>query len=250
MIAKGVLVTAGLSVAGVRGLIIPSALDPKQAERTRARGQGRSSGKALHLAPWLYACFIRGLSPGVALQRIGVAPGPLGESGFGVAAYRGGGGAVLIECGWAGIIHDRADLLSVGTVAASVFATTDNDGFTYRVDGDLITTFDLYSYPGRSGSDPDRLQADVEALGMDVDGELPESPSEPYRGAVRPLERLPYGEQSVGEVDVLPAEPEEFTAPQAKRQRADPEGFEPIIFDHGEQPLGLLDREHFGLLPA
>ncbi|MEV4242516.1 DUF6461 domain-containing protein [Streptosporangium canum] len=140
-------------------------------------------------ATWLYACFIRGLSPEVALQRIGVAPGPLGESGFGVAAYRADGGAVLIECGWAGIIYDRADLLSVGTVAASVFATIKNDGFAYCVDGDLITTFDLYSYPYRSGSDPDRLQADVEALGMDVDGELPEFPSDVVSRALALAER-------------------------------------------------------------
>ncbi|MGV9325559.1 DUF6461 domain-containing protein [Streptosporangium sandarakinum] len=140
-------------------------------------------------ATWLYACFIRDLSPEVALQRIGVTPGPLGESGFGVAAYKGGGGAVLIECGWAGIIHDRADLLSVDTVAASVFATTENDGFTYCVDGHLITTFDLYSYPDRSGSDPDRLQADVEALGMNVDGELPEFPSDVVCRALALAER-------------------------------------------------------------
>ncbi|SDM40022.1 hypothetical protein SAMN05421874_1742 [Nonomuraea maritima] len=39
-------------------------------------------------ATWLYTCFIRDLSPEVALQRIGVPPGPLGESGFGVAAYK------------------------------------------------------------------------------------------------------------------------------------------------------------------
>ncbi|GAA2896551.1 hypothetical protein GCM10010517_61500 [Streptosporangium fragile] len=139
---------------------------------------------------WLYACFIRGLSPEAALQRIGVTPGPLGDSGFGVAAYGADDGAVLIECGWAGIIYDRADLLSVGTVAASVFATIKNDGFAYCVDGDLITTFDLYSYPYRSGSDPDRLQADVEALGMGVDGELPDFPSDVVCRALALAERV------------------------------------------------------------
>ncbi|MEU4542214.1 DUF6461 domain-containing protein [Nonomuraea dietziae] len=70
---------------------------------------------------------------------------------------------MLIECGWAGIIYDKANLLSVGAVAASVFATTTDDGFTYCVDGQVVTTFDLYSYPYRSGSDPDRLESEVKA---------------------------------------------------------------------------------------
>ncbi|MFD0887726.1 DUF6461 domain-containing protein [Streptosporangium algeriense] len=138
---------------------------------------------------WLHVCFVRDLSPEVALRRIGVTPGPLGESGFGVAAYRAGGGAVLIECGWAGIVHEEAASLSVGTAAASVCATTEGDDFAYRVDGRLITAFDLYSYPDRSGSDPDRLQADVEALGMDVDGEAPEFPRDVVSRALALAER-------------------------------------------------------------
>ncbi|MGW4663313.1 hypothetical protein [Streptosporangium sandarakinum] len=64
------------------------------------------------------------------------------------------------------------------------------------------------------------------------------------------MERLPYGEQPAGEVDVIPAEPEEFAAPQAERQRADPEGFQPVVSDHVEQSFGLLDREDPLLFPA
>ncbi|NRQ30876.1 hypothetical protein HII36_03355 [Nonomuraea sp. NN258] len=139
---------------------------------------------------WLYVGFVRGLSPEDALRRLGITPGPLGESGFGVAAYGTDAGTVLIEVGWAGIVHDQADRLSVGTVAASVFATSDDDGFTYCVDGELITTFDLYGYPERSGSDPDRLQAEIEVLGMDVDGELPELPGDAVSRALALAERV------------------------------------------------------------
>ncbi|MFD1938289.1 MULTISPECIES: DUF6461 domain-containing protein [Nonomuraea] len=138
---------------------------------------------------WLYASFIRDLSPEDALQRIDIAPGPLGESGFGVSAIGADGGTVLIECGWAGIVYDKANLLSVGTVAASVFATTTDDGFTYCVDGQVVTTFDLYSYLYRRGSDPDRLESGVKALGMDVDGELPEFPDDAVSRALALAER-------------------------------------------------------------
>ncbi|MFI6795274.1 DUF6461 domain-containing protein [Streptosporangium canum] len=140
-------------------------------------------------ATWLYATFVRDLSPQDALRRIGVTPGPLGGSGFGVAAYAADGGTALIECGWAGIIYNRADLLSAGGVAAAVFATIKNDGFAYCLDGQLVTTFDLYSYPYRRGADPDRLQAAVKALGMDIDGELPDFPHDIIPRALALAER-------------------------------------------------------------
>lgn len=139
---------------------------------------------------WLYAGFVRGLAPADALRRIGVTPGPQDGAGFGVAAYGTGTGTVLIECGWGGIVYHQAGALSEGTVAASVFATTDDDGFVYCVDGELVTTFDLFSYGDRRGSDPDRLQAEVEALGMDVDGELPEFPHDSVSRALVLAERV------------------------------------------------------------
>ncbi|GAA0826562.1 DUF6461 domain-containing protein [Streptosporangium amethystogenes subsp. fukuiense] len=136
---------------------------------------------------WLYATFVQGLSPQEALRRIGVAPGPL-DSGFGVAAYAARGGTVLIECGWAGVIYDMAGPLSVGASAAAVLATIKNEDFAYCVDGQLVTTFDLCSYSLREGSDPDRLQADVEDLGLN-DGDPLEFPDDPISRALALAER-------------------------------------------------------------
>ncbi|MGV9305564.1 DUF6461 domain-containing protein [Nonomuraea sp. NPDC003727] len=160
------------------------------------------SGATAETYEWLYqeftddaddtchTTFVRNLSPQDALRRLGVVPGPLGDSGFGIAAYLAAGGTVLIECGWAGISYDRADLLSAGTAAAAVFVTVESDGFAYCLDGRLVTTFGLYSYPRRTGTDPDRLQADVEALGLDADGELPEFPHDPVPRALALAERV------------------------------------------------------------
>ncbi|MEV4172838.1 hypothetical protein [Nonomuraea sp. NPDC049709] len=56
---------------------------------------------------WLCVCFVGGVSPAEALRRLGVAPGPVaGDYGFGIAAYRARGGAVLVEAGW-GNVPDR-----------------------------------------------------------------------------------------------------------------------------------------------
>lgn len=91
---------------------------------------------------WLCACFVRDVSPDVALRRIDVVPGsPLEGDGFGVAACRAEGGTVLVEHGWGAIVHDRAGL--------------------------------LYSYRCREGGDPDRLEADVTDLGLHIDGDEP-----------------------------------------------------------------------------
>ncbi|MFD8564559.1 DUF6461 domain-containing protein [Streptosporangium canum] len=138
---------------------------------------------------WLYATFIRDLSPQDAMRRIGVTPGPLGASGFGVAACEARGGTVLVECGWAGIIYDMAGPLSMGTSAAAVLATIKNEDFTYCVDGRSVTTFSLYCYSLREGSDPGRLQADVEELGMNVDGDQLEFPDDPVSRALALAER-------------------------------------------------------------
>ncbi|WP_431919614.1 DUF6461 domain-containing protein [Nonomuraea jabiensis] len=96
---------------------------------------------------WLSAGFVRDVSPGEALRRMGVTPCSVAE-------------------------------LSICGVAA----------FTYCVDGRSITTFGLYAYSLRRGSDPDRLQADAEALGMDIDGEQPEIP-DPVSSALALAER-------------------------------------------------------------
>ncbi|MGW0066527.1 DUF6461 domain-containing protein [Streptosporangium sandarakinum] len=138
---------------------------------------------------WLFAGFVRDLSPEHALQRIGVIPGSLGESGFGVAAYAADGGTALIEYGWAGIIYDHDMELSEGTAAAVVRATINNRDFTCSVDGRLITTFSLCSYRFREGADPDRLQADVEDLGMDIDGDRLGFPDDPVSSALALAER-------------------------------------------------------------
>ncbi|WP_084962917.1 DUF6461 domain-containing protein [Thermoactinospora rubra] len=138
---------------------------------------------------WLCAGFVRDLSPREALRRIHVTPGSLSESGQGVAAYAADGGTVLIEYGWARTVYDKARLLSVGTVAASVYVNIKNDGFTYCVDGRQITTFSLYAYSLREGADPDRLQSDVEDLGMDIDGNQLGFPDDPVSSALALAER-------------------------------------------------------------
>lgn len=138
---------------------------------------------------WLCAAFVRDLSPREALRRIHVTPGSLSESGQGVAAYAASGGTVLIEYGWARTVYDKAHLLSVGTAAASVFMTINNDGFTYCVDRRQITTFSLYAYSLRKGSDPDRLHADVEDLGVDIDGDQIDFSDDPVCSALALAER-------------------------------------------------------------
>ncbi|WP_152990474.1 DUF6461 domain-containing protein [Sphaerimonospora mesophila] len=138
---------------------------------------------------WLFATFVRNLSPQEALRRIGVTPGPLGESGFGIAACAAEGGTVLIECGWAGIIYDMAGPLSVGTSTAAVSATTKNEDFAHCLDGRLVTTFSLYSYSLREGADPDRLRTDVEDLGMNVDGDRVGCPEDRVSRALALAER-------------------------------------------------------------
>lgn len=138
---------------------------------------------------WLSAGFVRDVSPGEALRRMGVTPCSVAElSVCGVAAYAADGGTFLVESGWMRAIHDQAPLLSAGTAAAAVFMTMKNDGFTYCVDGRSITTFGLYAYSRRRGSDPDRLQADVETLGMDIAGEQPEI-TDPVSSALALAER-------------------------------------------------------------
>ncbi|GII05788.1 DUF6461 domain-containing protein [Planobispora takensis] len=138
---------------------------------------------------WLCAGFVRDLSPREALQRIRVTPGSLSESGQGVAAYAASGGTVLIEYGWARTVYDKTHLLSVGTVAAAVYMNIKNDGFTYCVDGRKITMFSLYAYSLREGADPDRLQADVEDLGMDTGGDQLDFPDDPVSSALALAER-------------------------------------------------------------
>ena len=138
---------------------------------------------------WLFAGFVRDLSPEQALQRIGVTLGPLEDSGFGVAAYAADGGTALIEYGWAGIIYNRNTPLSEGTTAAAVRATINNRDFTYSVGGRLITTFSLYSYRFREGGDPDRLQEDVEDLGMHINGDELDFPDDPVSSALALAER-------------------------------------------------------------
>ncbi|MGW7478663.1 DUF6461 domain-containing protein [Nonomuraea muscovyensis] len=138
---------------------------------------------------WLCAGFVRDLSPREALRRIHVTPGSPSESGQGIAAYAADGGAVLIEYGLAESVYVKAPLLSTGTAVASVYMNIKNDGFTYCVDGRQITRFSLYAYSLRKGSDPDRLQADVEDLGLDVDGNQLGFPDDPVSSALALAER-------------------------------------------------------------
>ncbi|GAA2686301.1 DUF6461 domain-containing protein [Nonomuraea recticatena] len=138
---------------------------------------------------WLCVSFVRDLSPEEALQRINVIPGsPLVGEGFGVAACSARGGTVLIEQGWGGIVHNESDILSEGSSAAAVHVTINRADFAYYEDGRLITTFGLYSYRYREGTDPDRLAADVVELGMAIDGDEP-GINEPTSAALALAER-------------------------------------------------------------
>ncbi|YCK33862.1 DUF6461 domain-containing protein [Actinomadura sp. ATCC 39365] len=121
---------------------------------------------------WLCACFVQDVPPDEALRRINVVAGsPLEGEGFGVAAYRARGGTVLIEYGWGAIVYDSARLLSEGSAAAAVRVTIKGADFKFHENGDLVTTFSLYSYCHREGTEPDRLEADVTDLGLHVGGD-------------------------------------------------------------------------------
>ncbi|MEV4567282.1 hypothetical protein AB0K12_26255 [Nonomuraea sp. NPDC049419] len=122
---------------------------------------------------WLCACFVQRVSPDEALRRIGVVPGsPLEGEGFGVAAYRAEGGTVLIEYGWGAVVYHRAGVLSKGSVAAAVNVTIEGADFTFHRDGNLITTFSLYS-----GGESDCLEGDVTDLGLHVGGDATDDPT-------------------------------------------------------------------------
>ncbi|MFI0417947.1 DUF6461 domain-containing protein [Spongiactinospora sp. 9N601] len=133
---------------------------------------------------WLCTTFVRDITPREALRRIDVAPGPLGDSESGVAAYAAHGGTVLIDHGWSEIVYLKADELSMGTAAATVRATTSAHDFTYTENARLITTFSPYSYKFREGDDPDRLHQDVNALGLDLKTEDIEYPATPLPRAL------------------------------------------------------------------
>ncbi|GAA1745293.1 hypothetical protein GCM10009734_60270 [Nonomuraea bangladeshensis] len=121
---------------------------------------------------WLCVCFVQDVPPDEALRRIGVvAGGPL--EGFGVAAYRARGGTVLVEYGWGAIVYNNAGLLSEGSAAAAVSVTINGAGFKFHENGDLLTTFSLYSYRYREGAEPDRLEADVTDLELHIRGDEP-----------------------------------------------------------------------------
>ncbi|MGA5764060.1 DUF6461 domain-containing protein [Nonomuraea bangladeshensis] len=137
---------------------------------------------------WLCVCFVQDVSPDEALRRIGVVAGsPL--EGFGVAAYRARGGTVLVEYGWGAIVHNNAGLLSEGSAAAAVSVTIKGAGFKFHENGNLLTTFSLYSYRYREGAEPDRLEADVTDLGLHLDGDEPGFVDDPACAALALAER-------------------------------------------------------------
>jgi hypothetical protein len=139
---------------------------------------------------WLCVGFVRDVLPGDALRRIDVVPGsPLDGEGFGVAAYRAEGGTVLVEYGWGGVLRCGADLLSEGAAAATVRMTIKGADFSFHENGDLITTFSLYSFRFREGADPDRLRADVVDLGLHVNGDEPGFVDNPASAALALAER-------------------------------------------------------------
>ncbi|MFC4113295.1 DUF6461 domain-containing protein [Nonomuraea zeae] len=118
---------------------------------------------------WLCVCFVRDVTPGEALRRIGVTPGPATDGfGFGVAAYPARGGTFLVEDGWGHVVYHQARTLSAGTRAAALFVTSDDSAFAYFADGRSITAFNLYDCRARTGTEPDRLLPDLRELEMET----------------------------------------------------------------------------------
>ncbi|MFG2075110.1 DUF6461 domain-containing protein [Nonomuraea maritima] len=139
---------------------------------------------------WLCVCFVRDVPPDEALRRMNVVPGsPLEGEGFGVAAYRATGGTVLVEYGWGAVVHDSAGLVSEGSAAAAVRVTIKGGDFGLHENGSLITTFSLYSYCCREGTEPDRLDADVTDLGLHIGGDEPGFVDNPTSAALALAER-------------------------------------------------------------
>ncbi|MER6004195.1 DUF6461 domain-containing protein [Nonomuraea angiospora] len=116
---------------------------------------------------WLCISFVQGLLPRAVLHRIDVVPGTIGE--FGVEAYAADGGTVLIDYGWGTSLDAAPELLSSGTTMATVVANIKSDSFSFLVDGDLITEFDLYGYSYRHGEVPEHLLPHLQELGLDRD---------------------------------------------------------------------------------
>ncbi|MFI7706736.1 DUF6461 domain-containing protein [Nonomuraea sp. NPDC049480] len=80
----------------------------------------------------------------------------------------GDGGAVLVDyhC------QPLPESLSQGTeVARLITGITMDEHFVYFVDGVMITSFEPFFPSDRNGSDPNRLLAHMQALGMALDGE-------------------------------------------------------------------------------
>ncbi|MER5324691.1 DUF6461 domain-containing protein [Streptosporangium roseum] len=111
--------------------------------------------------------FVRGLSPGEALRRIGATPGDISRE-WAIGAYAADGGAVLVDyhC------YEPPQALSQGTETARlVTGITIDEDFAYSVDGVVVTRFEPFFPVDRQGSDPDHLLAHMRDLGMPLGGE-------------------------------------------------------------------------------
>ncbi|MEU1723912.1 DUF6461 domain-containing protein [Nonomuraea sp. NPDC005692] len=111
--------------------------------------------------------FVRGMSPGEALRRIGATRGDTSRE-VGIAAYTGDGGAVLIDyhC------QPLPETLSRSTEMARVITgSTVDEHFVYSVDGVVVTEFEPFFPSDRNGSDPDRLLVHMRELGIPLVGE-------------------------------------------------------------------------------
>ncbi|MFI6323697.1 DUF6461 domain-containing protein [Nonomuraea sp. NPDC050556] len=133
------------------------------------------------LAMAFCATFVRGLTPAEVFARLGIFADPEAEvedfaDEGGITAAAVEGGTILVEPnGYACTLDAVARRLSVGTVTAAVFLNVNaHQQFVYAADGRVVTWFETDGPDARTGSDPDRLLAEMVELGMPVEDTDPD----------------------------------------------------------------------------
>jgi hypothetical protein len=131
--------------------------------------------------------FVRGVDEAEALRRLGAHDDgirpltknecPLPEA---VRAWRSGEWTVVIEASDVRL-PEMVEALAANTEAIVIFSNVNAwSGFSYLVDGEMMTAFDPLTPDWREGNDPDRFVEAMRDAGFDPDGD-PDEDIDPDR---------------------------------------------------------------------
>jgi hypothetical protein len=153
--------------------------------------------------------FLEGADPATALRSCGVRPETVAERGFEEIRHLAQEPAGYLETrpiafavplpGWSVVVgtwevadRDRVTAASAGRRAVAVMRHdyAASHEFGYAVDGELITSFPPEATWRRHGSDPERLGADMAAVGLPLVDDYDEEPDRPIARALLLAARL------------------------------------------------------------